>query len=127
MTQSDYPPALRAALLGEAAECATLVGVSVYDDEGRFVAVNARAAEILGYDRAEVVTRDVADFTPPGIDRSVLLRPELREGVRAVQRKDGASVPVAFVVTPTRVGAIDFYVAFFWELDPADPRAEGAS
>jgi hypothetical protein len=55
------------------------------------------------------------------------LRPERREGVRLVQRKDGSEVPVAFVVTPTRVSGIAFYFAVRWELKSDDPRAANAA
>src|SRR5581483_5284060 len=102
--------AIHQALIGEAGDCAAF-GVSVYDEDGRFVAINQYAAELLGYSREELLRRDVADFTAGGIDRSVLLRSDLREGVRLVHRPDGTSVPTAFVVAPTRVANLDFFVA----------------
>ena len=103
------------------------VGISVYDDDGRFVAVNEHAAELLGYEREELLTRDVADFTEGGIDRTVLLKAEIREGVRLVHRKDGTTVPVAFVVAPTRVANIGFFISVFWELPDDDPRSREAA
>jgi PAS domain S-box-containing protein len=114
------------ALLGEAAECAELA-ISVYDDHGKYVAVNEHACRLLGYDREELVTHDVADFTAGGIDRSVLRDAHRREGVRLVTRKDGSKVPVAFVVAQTRIMGVAFYVSVWWELDPDDPRASGAT
>jgi PAS domain S-box-containing protein len=125
---SDRTPsaeAIHQALIGEAGECAAL-GVSVYDEDGRFVAVNQRAAELLGYTRDELLTRDVAAFTAGGIERTVLLRSDLREGVRLVQRRDGTSIPTAFVVAPTRVANLDFFVAIWWEIPADDPRAADA-
>jgi PAS domain S-box-containing protein len=118
--------AIHQALIGEAGDCAGF-GVSVYDEDGRFVALNQYAAAILGYPRDELLRRDVADFTDGGIDRSVLLRSNLREGVRLVQRPDGTSVPTAFVVAPTRVANLDFFVAIWWEIPADDPRAAAAS
>jgi PAS domain S-box-containing protein len=114
------------ALLGEAAECAELA-ISVYDDHGKYVAVNEHACRLLGYDREELVSHDVADFTEGGIDRSVLRNPGRREGVRLVTRKDGSTVPVAFVVAPTRITGVAFYVSVWWELAPDDPRAANAT
>jgi len=130
MPGDGYRPSIRElvapALLGEAAECAEL-GISVYDDQGKYVAVNEYACQILGYDREELLAHDVADFTPTGIDRSILRSPGRREGVRVVTRKDGSTVTVAFLVSPTRVAGVAFYVSVWWELEPDDPRAVGVS
>lgn len=117
--------AVLSTLLVEASEHAT-VAIYVYDDDGRYVAVNKCAAELLGYEREELLTHDVGDFTEGGIDRSVLLKPERREGVRLVKRKDGTKIPIAYVVTPTRVASLPFYFAVVWELSPDDPRAATA-
>jgi PAS domain S-box-containing protein len=124
--RAPTPQVVLQALLGEAAECAE-VGISVYDDDGRFVAINECAARILGYKREEILTRDVADFTEGGIDRAVLLKAEIREGVRLVRRQDGTAVPVAFVVAPTLVANLSFFISVFWELSEDDPRARDAS
>jgi PAS domain S-box-containing protein len=126
LDRTPTPNVVLQALIGEAAEFAG-VGISVYDDDGRFVAVNEHAAELLGYNREELLTRDVADFTEGGIDRTVLLKAEIREGVRLVHRKDGTAVPVAFVVAPTRVANIGFFISVFWELPGDDPRSREAA
>ena len=120
------PDIVLASLLGDGAENAE-IGVFIYDDDGKYVAINRHGADLLGYDRSDLFTRDVGDFTAGGIDRDVLLRPERREGVRVVRRKDGSEQVVAFVVTPTQVGSLGFYLAFVWEIDPDDPRAADAS
>jgi PAS domain S-box-containing protein len=124
--RTPTPQVVMQALLGEASDCAQ-VGIYVYDDDGRFVAVNQYATDLLGYQREELLARDVADFTDGGIDRSVLLKAEIREGVRLVHRKDGTAVPVAFVVAPTRLANICFFISVFWELADDDPRARDAS
>jgi PAS domain S-box-containing protein len=120
------PDPVHQALIGEAGECAALA-ISVYDDDGRYVAVNRRAQELLGYSREELLAHDVGDFTSGGIDRSVLLRPQVREGVRVVERKDGTTFPASFVVAPTRLAGLDFFVSVWWEIAPDDPRAGGAT
>jgi PAS domain S-box-containing protein len=120
------PDLLHQALLGEAADGASL-GISVYDDDGRFVAINRHAAELLAYTRDELLSHDVADFTDGGIDRSVLLRENVREGVRLVRRRDGTTKPVAFVVAPSRLAGLPYFVAIWWELPADDPRAASAS
>jgi PAS domain S-box-containing protein len=112
-------------LLLEAVESARMA-ICVYDEEGRYVTVNEYACKILGYSREELLSHDVGDFTEGGIDRKVLLSDEHREGVRLVRRKDGSSVPCAFVVTPTRVANLPYFVAVWWTLDEDDPRAVDA-
>jgi PAS domain S-box-containing protein len=119
------PDIVIASLLGDGAEHAE-IGLFIYDDDGKYVAINRFGAELLGYDRDELLEHDVGDFTAGGIDRNLLLRLEQREGVRIVRLKDGAEKTVAFIVTPTQVGSFWFYLAVVWELAPDDPRAVGA-
>jgi PAS domain S-box-containing protein len=119
------PEIVHATLIGEAGDCASF-GVSVYDDDGHIVAVNEHAAAMLGYTREELLARDIGGFTAGGIDRAVLRGKDLREGVRLVQRKDGTTIPVAFVVSPTRVSQLPYIIAVSWELPRDDPRSLGA-
>jgi PAS domain S-box-containing protein len=123
---SHVPDVVHTSLLGEGADGAE-VGVAIYDDDGRYVAVNGHACELLGYTRDELLTHDVGDFTEGGIDRTVLKSPDRREGARLVRRKDGHFLAVAFVVVPTKIANIDFNLSVFWELPADDPRAASAS
>jgi len=124
--RTPTPDLLHQALLGEAADSA-FVGISVYDDDGRIVALNRRAAELLGYTRDELLAHDIADFTEGGIDRAVLRRSTMREGVRLVHRKDGTTIPASFVVGTARLAGLPYFFAVWWELSPDDPRAAGAT
>jgi hypothetical protein len=56
-----------------------------------------------------------------------MLKTEIREGVRLIHRKDETTVPVAFVVAPTRVANIGFFISVFWELPDDDPRSRDAA
>jgi PAS domain S-box-containing protein len=126
LTDRKAPPDIvLASLLGDGAEHAE-IGLFIYDDDGKYVAINQYGAELLGYERGELLAHDVGDFTEGGIDRDVLLRLERREGVRIVERKDGSQATVAFVTTPTQVGSFWFYLAVVWELANDDPRASAA-
>jgi PAS domain S-box-containing protein len=126
LTDRTAPPdVVLQSLLGDGAEHAE-IGLFIYDDYGKYVAINRYGADLLGYDRSELLAHDVGDFTDGGIDRDLLLRQERREGARIVQRKDGTRKTVAFVVTPTQVGSFWFYLAVVWELADADPRASTA-
>jgi PAS domain S-box-containing protein len=126
MTTFDARGAVLETLLLEAIESARMA-ICVYDEHGRYVTVNDCACAILGYSRDELLAHDVADFTEGGIDRSVLLKEEHREGVRVVTRRDGSTVPCAFVVTPTRVANLPYFVAVWWTLDDDDPRVANAA
>lgn len=55
------------------------------------------------------------------------MRDEWREGVRLVTRKDGSKVPVAFVVAPTRVSSLPYFLAVWWTLDADDSRSAAAT
>ena len=123
---SDARALVLQTLLLEAIETAQMA-ICVYGDDGRYVTVNDCACAILGYNRDELLMHDIGDFTAGGIDRKVLLRDEWREGVRLVTRKDGSKVPVAFVVAPTRVGHLPYFVSVWWTLDANDPRAADAA
>jgi PAS domain S-box-containing protein len=126
MTRSEAIKAVHETLLLEAIDSANMA-MCVYDEKGRYVAVNECACKILGYTRDELLIHDVADFTAGGIDRSVLMTPDHREGVRLITRKDGSTVPCAFVVAPTRVGHLPYFFAAWWTLDSDDPRAANAT
>jgi PAS domain S-box-containing protein len=126
LTDRTAPPdVVLQSLLGDGAEHAE-IGLFIYDDDGKYVAINRYGADLLGYDRSELLAHDVGDFTEGGIDRNILSRQERREGVRIVTRKDGTRETVAFVVTPTQVGSFWFYLAVVWKLDDEDPRASAA-
>jgi PAS domain S-box-containing protein len=118
--RTSRPPAETASaliigtLLAETLEDAEF-GIFVYDDEGRYIAVNRRGAEILGYDRDDVMARNVGDFTPGSLDRRVLYSRGVRQGTRTIRRKDGTDVTVGFVVAPTDVGRLPHRVAIVWE------------
>jgi len=111
---------------GEAVESA-FFAISVYDDDGRMVAVNKRAAELLGYDREELLRHDVGAFTEGGFDRTRLASRDMREGVRLVQGKDGSRTPVAFVVAPATLSGLPYFVAVWWRIAEDDPRASSAA
>ncbi len=82
----------------------------VHDLEGRFVSVNRRACESLGYTREELLNLSVADveekFTPEGLSKLweviVAEGPLTLEGIH--RRKDGTRFPVEVHVGPFETG-----------------------
>lgn len=126
MAREDVSDLLLGALLADAVEGAKL-GLFVYDEEGRYIAVNRAAAELLGYSREELLRHDVGDFTPGGLDRSIMQVSARREGVRKLRRRDGSEVVAAFLVVPARVSSLAYHLAVVWLLEPDDPRALDAA
>jgi PAS domain S-box-containing protein len=126
MSASEARDSILETLLLDAIESAN-IAICVYDEQGRYVTVNECACRILGYPRAELLEHDVGEFTAGGINRTLLLSPVHREGVRLVRRRDGSTVPCAFVVTPTRVANLPYFVAVWWTLNEDDPRAADAA
>jgi PAS domain S-box-containing protein len=116
------PDLILGSMMADAAEGAGL-GLFVYDETGKYIAVNRCAAAMLGYDRDELLELDVGDFTPGGLDRSLLYQTRRREGVRKLRRRDGTEFTAAFVVVPSQVSSMQFTLAVVWELEPDDPRA----
>jgi len=76
-------------------------GFFLSDAEGRFVDVNDRACEMLGYERSELLSMSVGDITPDqgGADRYRKGFSQLEVGVPTTiedvcRRKDGKTLPV---------------------------------
>jgi PAS domain S-box-containing protein len=82
---------LQATLLGEAADAGPML-IFVADDDMRYVAVNRRACEVLGYSRPELLALRVTDVAHDPIAGGLyqsLLRTGVQHGVASLQRKDG--------------------------------------
>jgi PAS domain-containing protein len=92
---------LQITLLGEALERGP-VAVFVFDESGRYVAVNEYACELLGYSREELLARPAA--LP--VDRS--------DGWITVQRRDGAELTLRFRARETKVAEMAFSVGVAW-------------
>jgi PAS domain S-box-containing protein len=90
--------------------------VIVFDEEGRFLEVNARLCRLLGYEREELLRMNVRDLLP---EEELLSRPpsyaELREGKtvrreRRLLRKDGTRVRVEAVGSMVEEGKMQSVV-----------------
>ncbi|MBT9457342.1 MAG: diguanylate cyclase [Burkholderiaceae bacterium] len=75
-------------------------GIFVADLDGRYVDVNRAACEMLGYARAELVGKTIADLIPPGdLPRLAQSKQQLIGGAAelaewTLRRKDGSQLPV---------------------------------
>ena len=106
-------------LVGEALEHGP-VAVFVVDDDGRYLAANAYACELLGYTRAELLDLRVSDVSADPEARSnfsELRRAEPRTGVTRLRRSDGTELEVQFRASQTTVGGMLVYIGTCWPVD----------
>jgi PAS domain S-box-containing protein len=105
-------------LLGEAIEYMP-VAVFVFDDEGRYIAVNAHASTMLGYTREELLSQRLGDLAESAREAFSAYRAVAEgreaEGRTRVLRKDGRPLDVVFRGAETTIAGIPFYVAVAWE------------
>jgi PAS domain S-box-containing protein len=75
-------------------------GIVIYDQQGVILEANARACEMSGYPREEMVGRTVTEFiAPDDLERTPLRTDALRDGQpvlgeRIILRRDGTRLPV---------------------------------
>ena len=117
-------------ILGEALENAPLAAL-VLDDEGRYVAVNAHACELTGYDRDELIELGAAGISadPDGLDARLeaLGANGSTHGVSRIRRKDGSELPVAFRGGRTVAAGLPFLVVVVWEADDATAKMDSSA
>jgi PAS domain S-box-containing protein len=111
---ADVQELIQTTLLGEAAENAP-IPIFVADEEMRYVAVNRRACDVLGYTREELLGLKVSDVSanPATSEKysEMMLRGEL-SGEGSLIRKDGTQVEVEYWAYSTRVAQMTVYVGF---------------
>ena len=100
-------------LLGEALEHSSLVAF-VADQDMRYVAVNSRACEILGYTRREILelrVPDIADDLTAPADFDEMVATGRRAGTAMLRTSSGERVPFSYFAAETRVAGVVFYFA----------------
>jgi PAS domain S-box-containing protein len=106
-------------LVGEALDTGP-VAVFVADDDGKYLAVNAYACELLGYEREELLALRVGDVAVnrgAADDFEALRRQGRRTGVAVLRRKDGAELSMHFRAGETTVGGMSLYIGVCWPVD----------
>jgi PAS domain S-box-containing protein len=122
MPSTDAHELVQKSLVGEAVDHGP-VAIFVADDDERYLAVNAYACELLGYDRDELLqlrVTDVAVNDSAATDYRGLQRRGVRTGVTVLRRKDGTEVPMNYRASQTLVGGMELYVGVCWPVDPVD-------
>jgi PAS domain S-box-containing protein len=109
---------LQQVLLGDALEFARDFGVFVLDEHGRYLTMNDCACALAGYDRDEVVGREIGSFNPHLAREYAEGLAKRRLGGRTfIERKDGTRVEVRYRASETRVSKLPFLVVVFWPIE----------
>jgi PAS domain S-box-containing protein len=111
-------PLIQASLLGEAVDPGP-VAIFVADEQMRYVAVNAFAAELLGYTRAELLELRVTDIVRTAeaaehFDEVVAHRH--KDGIALMTRKDGTVFQLGYRARETTVAGMPLYVSVGWPI-----------
>jgi|tagenome__1003787_1003787.scaffolds.fasta_scaffold20949224_3 PAS domain S-box-containing protein len=104
---------LQRTLLGEAIDEAPVL-VFVADEEGRYVAVNRRACETLGYSRPDLLGMTVAEVAvapeAPELYASMIEEGRL-EGTTPIRCSDGRILTLRYWAKTVKIGGIDFWIS----------------
>jgi PAS domain S-box-containing protein len=106
-------------LVGEALEHGP-VAVFVADDDGRYLAVNAYACELLGYTRSELLALRVSDVAvDPDMQTNYaeMKRKGSHTGVTQLRHSDGSEIEMHFRASQTTVGGMLVYIGTCWPAD----------
>jgi PAS domain S-box-containing protein len=106
-------------LVGEALEHGP-VAVFVADDDGRYLAVNAYACELLGYTRSELLSLPVSEVAvdpDAQTNYAEMKRRGSHTGLTRLRHSDGSEIEVQFRVSQTTVGGMLAYIGTCWPAD----------
>lgn len=113
MTVRAAADLIQPTLLGEAVDTGPAL-VFVADDDGRYVAVNQRACEILGYEREELLALRVPDIAvdddAPDLYEA-LRRSGEASGTTVIKSKDGTLHAFTYRATETVTAGMPFWVS----------------
>ena len=104
---------IQTSLLGEAVDTSPAL-VFVADEHMRYIAVNQRACEALGYTRDELLQLTVGDVArdveaPSQYDE--MLARGFRSGIAQLTRKDGETIVFYYRASKTRAARLELFVS----------------
>jgi PAS domain S-box-containing protein len=106
-------------LVGEALEHGPMA-IFVADEDGRYLAVNAYACDLLGYTRDELLALrlgDVAVNPSAQEDFDEMRRTGMHAGSTVLRHRDGTELPMHFRSSETTVGGMPLYIGICWPVD----------
>jgi PAS domain S-box-containing protein len=106
-------------LVGEALEHGPMA-IFVADEDGRYIAVNAYACELLGYTRDELLGLNLSEVAVnPGAleDYDAMRRNRRHAGSTVLRHADGTELPMNFRASETTVGGMPLYIGICWPVD----------
>jgi PAS domain S-box-containing protein len=104
---------IQMALLGEAVDVGPAL-VFVADEEMRYIAVNQRACDVLGYSRDEMLqfkVTTVAQAAESSTQFDEMLVRGFRHGTATLTCKDGSTVEFAYQARQTKVAGLPVYIS----------------
>jgi PAS domain S-box-containing protein len=113
MTVRAAADLIQPGLLGEAVDSGPAL-VFVADDAGRYVAVNRRACDVLGYEREELLELRVTDVATDGEVPDLyaaLRRAGTAAGTTTLRAKDGTLRAFTYRATETTTAGMPFWVS----------------
>ena len=93
------------------------MAVFVAGDDGRYLAVNAYACELLGYTRSELLDLSVEDVAvDPEAQTNYLemRRTGSRTGTTLLRRSDGTELEMCFRASQSTVSGMRVYIGICW-------------
>ena len=108
-------PLMQSVLIGEAVEHAP-VAILVVDEEGRYVAANEHACELLGYTREELLGLSTADLRRDDepTELAEVQAHGRHDGITELTRKDGVTLRLRYRASETRIAGLLYYVSVSW-------------
>jgi PAS domain S-box-containing protein len=104
-------------LVGEALEHGP-VAVFVFDEEGRYLAVNGMACRLLGYERDDLLSRRIGELSAQSPDEAVqsyLAAMEAgAEATTEVRHAEGTIVRLHFRAAAAKVAGMPVFVGVAW-------------
>ena len=109
--ERDAHALIHGALIGEALQDGPL-GVFVFDENGRYLAVNRYACELLGYEREELLERRIGELSarPRPVDFYLRAIQTGRAATTSVRHRDGSTVRLRFRAAATQVAGMPVFV-----------------
>ena len=115
-------------LLGDAWDNA-VVAVTVFSDDGRYLACNAAFCNLSGYTRDEITKMRVGvDLAVDEAKNTKLFEEIVSEkrviGTGGLKRKDGTAITVNVWAIETRVANLPYYIVLYWDSSQRPKRSE---